>query len=179
MKSSNVERPPGFLDHVLICESVLRNTITALSYGAGREMLCYWLGVELQTGTETKSAVVLTAAFPQVESAYAQFRVVEGQIGLITSWCAERRLWILAQVHTHPTDEPHSEADECWPASHRAGFLSIVFPFFASMSSVRNPAWRAYECRGGGICAPIDPESKFQVLPDVWLPPSPSRRHNP
>src|SRR4051794_19014644 len=111
-----IQRPPGRIDRLLIPESVLRNTIIGLSYGAGREMLCYWLGAAIHPGEST--AVVTTVAFPRVESAYAQFRLVEGQMGLITSWCAAHQLWALAQVHTHPTDEPHSEADECWPASH-------------------------------------------------------------
>src|ERR1700736_1734887 len=126
MNSGTPERAPGLLNRLLIPESILRNTITGLAYGAGREMLCYWLGIGADSESERSSAVVTTVAFPSIVSSYAQFRLVEGQMGLINSWCAEYGLWVLAQVHTHPTDEPHSEADECWPASHRAGFLSIV-----------------------------------------------------
>lgn len=172
MPTSGVQRPPQRFDRLLIPESVLRNTITGLSYAAGREMLCYWLGAELRNDEGFLSALVTTVAFPRIESAYAQFRLMEGQMGLITSWCAENRMWLLAQVHTHPTDEPHSEADECWPASHRSGFLSVVFPFFASMSSLSNPGWRAYESEGAGVWKEINPANKFLVLPDVWLPKS-------
>ena len=169
MESSIVTRPPITLHRLLIPETALRNTIVGLSYGAGREMLCYWLGVAINRDGK-ECGLVTTVAFPRVESSYAQFRLVEGQMGLITSWCAERQVWVLAQVHTHPTDEPHSEADECWPASHRNGFLSVVFPFFGSMSSVRNPGWRAYECRGSGVWGEIVPDERFEVVPDIWLP---------
>lgn len=175
MSASDVQRPPGCLDHLLIPENVIRNTIAGLSYAAGREMLCYWLGTEVQSKGGL-SALVTTVAFPHIESAYAQFRVVEGQLGLITTWCAEKGLWILAQVHTHPTDEPHSESDECWPASQRRGFISVVFPFFATLSSLRTPGWRAYESAGGGVWSEIDTEQRFQIVTDVWLPPSGARR---
>ena len=170
MSGFDVQRPPGRLDRLLIPESVLRNTIVGLSYGAGREMLCYWLGVGIQAERDRASAIVTTVAFPRIDSSYAQFRLLEGQMGLITSWCAAHGVWVLAQAHTHPTDEPHSEADECWPASQRAGFLSVVFPYFASMSSVRSPGWRAYEAEGAGVWTEISANERFEVLPDVWLP---------
>lgn len=176
MPIPDVQRPPGPLDRLMIPENVLRNSILALSYAAGREMLCYWLGTEVRDQQQGTSALVTTVAFPHIESAYAQFRVVEGQLGLITTWCADHGLWILAQVHTHPTDEPHSESDECWPASQRRGFISVVFPFFASLSSVRNPSWRAYESQGGGVWSEIDAEQRLRIVPDVWVPPAGAQR---
>jgi len=164
-----IRRPPDFLARLRIPESVLRHTLTALSYGAGREMLCYWIGTELKDVSEP-SAVVLTVALPRIESSYAQFRLVEGQMGQITSWCASHGLWVLAQVHTHPTDEPHSEADECWPASHRHGFLSVVLPYFANMSSLLNPGWRVYESQGAGVWTEVVAEKKLEIVQDIWLP---------
>lgn len=169
--ASPIDRAPGVLKKLFIPETVLRNTIVGLSYGAGREMLCYWVGTVVSPQPSGDSAIVTTVAFPRIESAYAQFKLAEGQMGLITSWCAARRLWVLAQVHTHPTDESHSEADECWPASHRRGFLSVVLPFFASLSSVRDPKWRAYESEGGGSWTEISVNDRFEVLDDVWVPP--------
>jgi hypothetical protein len=171
-----IQRPPTLLSKLLISESSLRITLSGLSYAAGRETLCYWLGTEIVAGDAAVAAMVTTVAFPHVESSYGHFRLVEGQMGLITSWCAEQRLWILAQVHTHPTDEPHSEADECWPASQRVGFLSIVFPYFASLSSVRNPAWRVYESQGNGVWEEVDAHLKLSIVSDVWISPSASRK---
>jgi hypothetical protein len=175
MAEAEIQRPPSKIERLLIPESVLRNTITGLSYAAGREMLCYWLGIEAGLQMGFSASIVTTVAFPRVESAYSEFHLVEGQMGLITAWCAKHGMWLLAQVHTHPTDEPHSEADECWPASHRRGFLSVVFPFFASMSSVRTPAWRAYESEGDGVWTEILVAERFRVIPDIWVPDSASK----
>lgn len=168
---SQVARPPGKLDRLLIPESVLERTITGLALGGGREMLCYWIGVALQPGGDGESrGIVTTTAFPRIHSSYDHFEVAEGQVGLVTEWCAERGLWVLAQVHTHPTDEPHSEADKTWPASHREGFLSVVIPFFAQFSSVRQPNWRLYESLGRGRWQLVDAAERFEIIPSVWLP---------
>lgn len=164
-------RAPDQLDLLMITESVLRQTITGLTLGGSREMLCFWIGSALAQRPDNRcAATVVTVAFPRIRSTYDHFEVVEGQLGEISEWCADRELWVLGQVHSHPTDEPHSRADETWPASHRRGFLSVVFPFFAHNSSVRHPNWRIYEAIGNGQWAQVDPEERLQIIPDVWLP---------
>jgi hypothetical protein len=166
-----VSRPPGLLDRLLLPVSVLATTLEGLSLGADREMLCYWIGSALPPGEGGHSrAVVTTVAFPRIESGRAYFRVVDGQMGLINEWCAERGLWVLGQVHTHPTDEEHSEADECYPASHRPGFLSVVIPFFAQLSTIRDPHWRGYRLSAEASWEDFDPNVIFEILPGVWLP---------
>lgn len=165
-----VQRPPAKVDRLLLPESILRDTITGLRLGGAREMLCYWLGTEL-THAKGISAIVCTVAFPKVKSSYGHFELVEGQMGLITEWCADAELWLLAQVHTHPTDEGHSTTDETCAASLRAGFLSVVFPFFAEFSSVRDPHWRLYESLGEGLWEQVDPGARLQIVPSMWLPP--------
>jgi hypothetical protein len=169
-QSSGVVRPPTHIDRLLVPEAVLQQTLVGIALGRTREMLCYWIGTSATPAKDTASAIVTTAAFPKVYSTYDHFHVLEGQMGLITTWCASRGLWVLAQVHSHPTDEPHSEADETWPASQRRGFLSVVFPFFAQHSSVHTPHWRAYESLGNGNWQRIDPGERFEILPSVWLP---------
>lgn len=166
-----VIRPPGPIDRLLITASALSATIGGLALGRDREMLCYWVGTAIPADSfGTTRALVTTVAFPQIESRYDYFRIVDGQIGLVTNWCAARGMWILAQAHTHPTDEPHSEADECWPVSHREGFISVVFPYFAQMSTVREPHWRAHELMDGRNWREIDPAKRFGIVNDVWLP---------
>ena len=166
-----VDRPPGHLSRLRIPSHVLRDTLTGLSLGRDREMLAYWVGMAVPSeGDGLPSAIVTTVAFPRIESTDNYFRVADGQLAQIATWCATRRLWVLAQVHTHPTDEPHSEADEQWPASHRAGFLSVVFPYFAQLSSLREPHWRVYENQGAGIWDQVAPAARLEVLADVWLP---------
>lgn len=129
--AADVSRPPQRINQLIIPEAVLQQTLVGLALGHTREMLAYWIGTSIVRPGVEANAVVTTVAFPKILSTYSQFQLVEGQMGLVTSWCASRGLWVLAQVHSHPTDEPHSEADETWPASHRKGFLSVVLPFFA------------------------------------------------
>lgn len=161
---------PAKIDLLSITESALRQTISGLAMAGPREMFCLWIGNSLPGSTHVSRAVVTTVAFPRIRSDYDRFEVLEGQLGLVTQWCAEQDLWVLAQVHSHPTDEPHSRADETWPASRRSGFLSVVFPFFAHHSSVRNPRWRLYESQGAGVWSEFNPEQRITVVPDVWLP---------
>ncbi len=166
-----IVRPPGPVDRLLIPAIVLQNTLYGLSLSRERESACYWLGTSLPDDAAGRTrAIVATVAFPRVESAYDAFRLVDGQMGQITDWCSAHGVWALAQVHTHPTDEPHSEADECWPLSHRPGFLSLVIPFFAQFATVREPQWRAHELGTARAWHAVDPAERLQVIADVWVP---------
>lgn len=166
-----IAHPPGRVDQLLIPATVLESSLVGLALGRDREMLCYWIGVAIAPGPEGQSrALVTTVAFPQIVSGYDFFRLVDGQMGQLTEWCSARGLWILAQVHTHPTDEPHSEADECGPVSHRPGFLSVVIPFFAQLSTLREPQWRVHELRGAAQWTEVDPARRLEVVSHVWLP---------
>jgi len=75
-----------------------------------------------------------------------------GQMGELTTWAQKESLWLLAQVHTHPTDEPHSSADEEWSPTRRIGFMSVVIPFGAQFSNLHQPQWRL----DGRLCR-VDP----------------------
>lgn len=166
-----IERPPGPLDQLVLPASVVETTLYGLGLARDRESAAFWIGAALpQDGLGRASAVVTTVAFPRVESSYASYRIVDGQVGQVTEWCAARGLWVLAQIHTHPTDEPHSEADECWPASHRPGFLSIVVPFFARFATVRDPQFRVHERMRGGAWRQVDPANRLFIVNDVWVP---------
>lgn len=171
MPENAVRRPPQTIARLLVPSQVLRQTITGIALGGGREMLAYWVGCAIENDDRGRTrAAVTTVAFPKIASDYDHFELIEGQMGLITSWCADHGLWVLAQVHSHPTDEDHSHADETWAASHRSGFLSIVFPFFAQHSTLRDPHWRVFESTSDGEWIQIDPAERFEVVPDVWLP---------
>ncbi len=168
---SIVQRPPNHIDQLIIPAHCLETTLEGLALGRDREMVAYWIGTPVAAPEASiATAVVTTVAFPRIESSDNHFRVVDGQMGLVSTWCAERGLWVLAQVHTHPTDEPHSEADECWPLSHRPGFLSVIIPFFAQFSTIAYPHWRAYELIGSGKWNEVNPDERFTVVSDVWLP---------
>jgi hypothetical protein len=130
-----------------------------------REGLCYWYGRELEQGV----GLAIVTAFPRIYSTESSFELMEGQMSQMTTWSAREGLWLLAQVHTHPTDEPHSTADEEWAPTYREGFLSLVLPFGAQFSNLRRPRWRLFECDAGGRWISVE-ENMLRILEDVWLP---------
>jgi proteasome lid subunit RPN8/RPN11 len=49
-----------------------------------------------------------------------------------------RRLMVAAQVHSHPREAFHSEADDRWAIIRHEDALSLVVPYFATQTTVSN-----------------------------------------
>jgi hypothetical protein len=47
-------------------------------------------------------------------------------------------LYVVSQVHTHPEKAFHSYADDRWAIVRHVGALSIVLPYFASLTTAEN-----------------------------------------
>lgn len=162
---TEVVRPPGPLRQLIVPSSILFSSLRGLRGYVPAEGLCYWYGRELEEG----AGIVMVVAFPRIYSTESSFELMPGQMSQLTTWSAREGLWLLAQVHTHPTDEPHSSADEEWSPTHREGFISVVIPFGAQFSDNRTPRWRLFECDGRGSWTDA-PEERLRILDDVWLP---------
>jgi hypothetical protein len=162
---TEVRRPPGRFVRLIVPSSLLQTSIHGLQGYVPREGLCYWYGRELEPGV----GLAMVVAFPRIYSTESSFQLMDGQMSQLTTWSAQEDLWLLAQVHTHPTDEPHSNADEEWAPTYREGFLSLVIPFGAQFSNLRSPGWRLFECNAGGRWVNVG-EEKLRILEDVWLP---------
>lgn len=160
-----VLRPPGRLDELILPASILRSSIRGLQGYVPAEGLCYWFGREIEEGV----GLVMIVAFPRIYSTAASFELMPGQMSQLTEWSRREGVWLLAQVHTHPTDEPHSRADEEWAPTRREGFISVVIPFGAQFSDPHQPRWRMFECDARGQWADV-PKGRLRVLDDVWLP---------
>lgn len=161
----DVLRPPGRLRELILPLSILRSSIRGLQGYSPAEGLCYWFGRELEPST----GIVMVVAFPRIYSTLSSFELMPGQMSQLTEWSHREGVWLLAQVHTHPTDEPHSRADEEWAPTRREGFISVVIPFGAQFSDPHRPRWRVFESDVRGEWAAI-PEDLIRVLDDVWLP---------
>ena len=167
--TDRLDRPPGRLRELLVSDHVVAMTLDGLRLRREREALAYWAGCSIACEQETGSTAIITSVvFPQIESGYDHFRLLEGEMARISEWCATADVWILAQLHTHPSDEPHSEADETWPASHRDGFLSIVIPFFAEFSTVTTPFWRVHT-RGPTGWEDVTASAMIRIIPSVLV----------
>jgi hypothetical protein len=164
---AGVQRPPGWLRRLLVPSSILHSSIRGLQGYVPAEGLCYWFGREVEPGL----GLVMVTAFPRIYSSVSSFRLAEGQMSQLTTWSFREGVWLLAQVHTHPTDEPHSMADEEYAPTRREGFISVVIPFGAQFSNLRSPRWRCFECDADGRWGDVE-EGRLSVFDDVWLPES-------
>lgn len=71
------------------------------------------------------------------------YRVDEDELARIADHLADNQLVLPAQVHSHPGEAYHSEADDTDPIVATLGGLSIVVPDFASGPPVP-AAWAVY-----------------------------------
>jgi hypothetical protein len=162
---STIERPPGQLKELLVPATLFDLTLRGLKGYVPREGLCYWFGREISSGT----GLAMVVAFPRIHSSEYSFELVPGQMSELTTWAQKESLWLMAQVHTHPTDEPHSNADEEWSPTRRVGFISVVIPFGAQFSNLRSPQWRCFECDSQGEWNDVG-SKRLRILDDLWLP---------
>ena len=160
-----IHRPPGRLKELLVPASLFDLSLRGLRGYVPREGLCYWFGREIRSGV----GLVMVVAFPRIHSSEYSFELASGQMSELTIWSQREELWLLSQVHTHPTDEPHSSADEEWAPTRRLGFISIVIPFGAQFSNLHQPWWRCFECNSQGDWQDA-PDKLVRVMDDIWLP---------
>jgi hypothetical protein len=160
-----IERPPRQLKELLIPTSLFDLSLRGLRGYIPREGLCYWFGREI----ENAIGLVMVVAFPRIYSSESSFELAPGQMAELTTRSQQKGLWLLAQVHTHPTDEPHSTADEEWAPTRRLGFISVVVPFGAQFSNLRQPHWRCFECDSAGRWVDAE-DGRLRIFDDIWLP---------
>lgn len=165
LENTTIERPPEQVERFLIPSSVLQHTLHGLRGYAPAEGLCYWFGRALDPTT----AIVQVVAFPRIYSSERWFHLAEGQMAQLTAWSQRHGLWLLSQVHTHPANEPHSDADDAWAPTKRRGFLSIIIPFSALLSATHNIGWSCYEWSDAGQWVAAD-TTRLHVFDDVWFP---------
>ena len=121
---------------ILTCnQHVIEQTLSFLK-NAGRtrqECLVLWLGERRKDGIAVRSALR-----PQQISGQDFFRIPPQSMRSIMSRLREERLMIAAQVHTHPFEAFHSEADNRWAIVRHIGALSFVVPYFAESTTSNN-----------------------------------------
>jgi hypothetical protein len=86
----------------------------------------------------------------------------------LTEVLASNDMVLLAQVHNHPGSLPHSFGDEKNPASHQAGYISIVVPDMG-LQSIDLQRCLVYEYQSHLRWRELAEEEKsqlFKILPD-------------
>ena len=131
-----VWRPPADFNRVLIPRSLLRETLDHLDDGLNCEAIAYWAGV--QDGEDIRVTRLIT---PRSYRGEGYVVVPVEEVSRVVNECVSLDDFLVAQLHTHPADEGHSELDDCGTVSKRDGFISLVVPFYARSSTADCPLW--------------------------------------
>lgn len=98
-----------------------------------------WLG---RRGTESITA---TAAYHPLQVASAdRFRIPPAGMQELQERLRQDRAMVAAQVHTHPMEAFHSEADDRWAIVRHEGALSLVLPRFGLSTDLSS---FAHDCK--------------------------------
>jgi proteasome lid subunit RPN8/RPN11 len=121
------------VSEVTVAAGVVEGTLTELREGGaeGCERLVLWLGRRRAGGFNVTAGLV-----PPQECERDRFFVAPSGMTAVFDELRRERLMIVAQVHSHPGDAFHSEADDELAMVRHEGAFSIVVPRFARGVSV-------------------------------------------
>jgi proteasome lid subunit RPN8/RPN11 len=120
---------------VIVSQRCVVETIAILQEAGSRssERVVMWLGSRNADAIEVKEVYV-----PEQQADFDFFHIPpEGMQSLLSKLC-QKRLMIAAQVHSHPGEAFHSEADDVWAIVRHAGALSLVLPHFALNTKIKS-----------------------------------------
>ncbi|TIQ37179.1 MAG: hypothetical protein E5X48_07400 [Mesorhizobium sp.] len=120
------------MSRIKIGRGVVAATIERLQAAGlmGHERAVLWLG----KGTDRIDELYE----PRQRTRADQFYFDRQSMQMLFAHLREKRLRVLAQVHSHPGRAFHSEADDEWAIVRHAGALSLVLPRFAQEATVDN-----------------------------------------
>jgi len=116
-------------------EIVLARTLDFLKQSGFRHMEC----VVLWLGKKSGNSIDITNVYrPAHKAAMDYFHIPRESMNDLTRFLRENRLVIGAQVHSHPSEAFHSQADDKWAVIRHMGAISIVIPDFALHTTPHN-----------------------------------------
>ena len=137
---SNKQMKPKRILTYLVPKQILDESLKYLhNYGKNRmEGYMCWGGAILKNS----NAIIRNCIYPK-PSELSSHGFLHAGVGLsavfeIGEQVYEKREFLLAQLHTHAFEAFHSSIDNNFPISHKAGFISIVVPFFATKRFYNN-----------------------------------------
>lgn len=113
---------------LLVPTAVVDETLAFLRRAGDRnsEGVVLWLGRR-----EPRGIAVTEAYVPEQEAACDYFRIPPPAMAALLTLLGDTGTFIAAQVHSHPREAFHSEADDTWAIVRHLGALSLVVPHFA------------------------------------------------
>jgi len=143
-------KPPERLDTVIVTLAIALETVSSLRRYGRVENIVYWSG----TSNEA-SGTVHRVIEPNAERGRRYVHVDPIEVSRVVNDVYEHGEFLIAQLHTHPNDEDHSDVDDCGTISKREGFISLILPFYARFTISAIPNWFGYELHRGAW-APFD-----------------------
>jgi len=124
------------MSRLVIPASVIGRTLAPLKQAGLNQCECvvFWLGKRVADGT----ADVVEAWVPEQEAEADFFHIPRHAVAAVLARLRQTGLMIAAQVHSHPHEAFHSEADDHWAIVRHVGALSLVLPNFALRTTVEN-----------------------------------------
>lgn len=96
-----------------------------------QECVVLWLGRPSARGID-----VVSVYRPQQRAAAHMFHIPPESMSALRALLRRDRVMVAAQVHSHPHEAFHSQADDRWAIVRHVGALSLVVPEFAAHTRV-------------------------------------------
>ncbi len=106
---------------------LIEQTLSILRESGSRnsEGIALWLGRKTEDRTQ-----VLEVYVPEHEAEYDYFHIPPRAMSALLSYLGRNEYFVAAQVHSHPKEAFHSDADDRWAIIRHEGALSLVIPNF-------------------------------------------------
>jgi hypothetical protein len=112
-----------------VSSAILEETLAALRSSKDTESVALWLAKNSERGSVNRCYV------PEHVARADMFQLTPKGMSELRRTLRENRLFIAAQLHTHPFEAFHSKADDRWALIRHLGALSIVLPNFAQSTT--------------------------------------------
>lgn len=159
----SIRKKPSFIRKFILSQDIIQKTKAAL-IRAGKlrkEGLVFWSGT-----LEGEIAYIKTVICPSTIATSVSARLDNEGIEYIRNIIKKNNEFLFVQVHSHPGVAFHSDDDNNEAISYKAGFFSIVVPYYGKyMEDLSNCA--VFEHIGNSVWKDIDKNDikiRFQVI---------------
>ncbi|MFT3697720.1 MAG: Mov34/MPN/PAD-1 family protein [Kofleriaceae bacterium] len=144
-----------------ISPALIAESVDHLRASKQRERVILWLG---ERGSD--DIRVRKVFLPIQVTAADYFRIPEAGMDALFALLRKERLFVAAQVHTHPHDAFHSPADDRWAIVRHEGALSLVVPDFCQHTTTTTfvADAKAFQLDGNDTFVEVEPSSAYVVL---------------
>lgn len=121
-------------------------------------------GIVLWLGRRTEPVSTVSRVYQPIHTAASDFFHIPRQgMASMLAFMGDNNVSVLAQVHSHPREAFHSQADDRWAIVRHLGALSLVLPDFASHATIENFMQLAATYQ-------LDDRNQWSLVPGHHLP---------